>query len=255
MSVLLAVAKGLIRERGRRASSWVLLGLMVFSGYSFLRSTGRVYDARGIYTSGYVGATVAQGSAWLFAILGFFLTRGSIENDRRSHVGEILASTPLKRQTYLLGKLLGSVVYLSMLMLVVCSMAAVMQLLYREAPVQPFELAWPFLLFTLPVIVFASGLALFFEVVPGLRQWPGDVLFVLVLLLDVCKGLSGNSLMWAAMFLIWTHIRMRSVARHQIRCSPGQGRASPRRWTFWRILNSLPQTRCSSGRGCPLPGK
>lgn len=200
MGVLLAVARSLIRERGRRASSLVLLGLMVFTGYSFLRSTGRVYDARGIYTSGYVGTAVAQGSAWLFAILGFFLTRGSVEDDRRSHVGEILASTPLKRQTYFLGKLLGSVAYLCMLMLVVYSMAAVMQVLYREAPFQPFELAWPFLLFTLPVIVFASGLALFFEVVPGLRQWPGDVLFVLVLLLDVFKGLSGSSLMWAAMF-------------------------------------------------------
>jgi ABC-type Na+ efflux pump permease subunit len=112
-------------------------------------------------------------------ILGFFLIRGSIEDDRRSRIGEILASTPLKRLTYLMGKLLGSVVFLSMLGLVVVSMAAVLQALHREAPFQPFQLAWPFILFTLPAIVFVSGLALFFEVVPGLRQWPGDVLFVL----------------------------------------------------------------------------
>jgi hypothetical protein len=228
MSVLLAVARSLIRERGRRASSLVLLGLMVFSGYSFLRSTGRVYDARGIYTSGYVGATVAQGSTWLFAILGFFLTRGSVEDDRRNHVGEILASTPLKRPTYLLGKLVGSVAYLCMLTLVVCLMAAVMQLLYREAPFQPLELAWPFLLFTLPVIVFVSGLALFSEVVPGLRQWPGDVLFVLVLLLNVFKGLSGGSLMWAAIFsYLDTHPNaISSLAPDKVFFWPGPGKPS-----------------------------
>jgi hypothetical protein len=195
MSALLATAKALVRERGRRASSLVLLGLMVLSGYFFLPSTWRFFGARGIYTSGYLGTAVAQSSTWLFAILGFFLARGSVEDDRRSHVGEILASTPLKRLTYLLGKLLGSVAYLCVLMLVVCSMASVMQVLHREAPFQPFELAWPFALFTLPAIVFVSGLALFFEVVPGLRQWPGDVLFVLFLLrLDVLMELSGSSL-------------------------------------------------------------
>ena len=198
MGGLLAIAKSLIRNRGRRASPLVLLGLILFTGSSFFLGSMRFLDARGIYTSGYTGTAVGQRSTWLFAILGFFLTRGSIEDDRRSHVGEILASTPLKRQTYLLGKLLGSVAYLSMLMLVVCSMAAVMQVLYREAPFQPFELAWPFLLFTLPAIVFVSGLALFFEVVPGLRQWPGDILFVLFLLLNVLKGLSGGSLMRTA---------------------------------------------------------
>lgn len=195
MSVLLATAKALIRERGRRASSLVLLGLMVLIGYFFLPSTWRFFGARGIYTSGYLGTAVAERSTWLFTILGFFLTRGSIEDDRRSHVGEILASTPLKRLTYLLGKLLGSVAYLCMLMLVVCSMASVMQVLHGEAPFQPFELVWPFVLFTLPAIVFVSGLALFFEVVPGLRQWPGDVLFVLFLLrLDVLMELAGGSL-------------------------------------------------------------
>lgn len=198
MSGLLAIAKSLIRNHGRRASPLVLLGLILFTGSRFFLGSIRFFDARGIYTSGYTGTTVGQRSTWLFAILGFFLTRGSIEDDRRSHVGEILASTPLKRQTYLLGKLLGSVAYLSTLMLVVCSMAAVMQVLYREAPFQPFELTWPFLLFTLPVIVFVSGLALFFEVVPGLQQWPGDVLFVLFLPFDVLKGLSGGSLMQTA---------------------------------------------------------
>jgi hypothetical protein len=153
---------------------------MIFLGYYFPPSTWRSFGgARGLYTSGYIGGAVATRSALLFAILGFFLVRRSIEDDRRNGVGEILSSTPLKRVNYLLGKMLGIVGYLCLLMIILYTMTAVVQILHGEAPFQPLILAWPFLLFILPGIIFVSGLAQFLDVVPPLRKWPGDVLFMI----------------------------------------------------------------------------
>ena len=193
MNVSLAIAKALIFERSRRTSSLVLLVFMALSGYFFLPTTWRFFDARGIYTSAYVGSAVAERSTLIFAILGFFLVRGSIEYDRRSRIGEILASTPLKRLSYLLGKMLGTVAYLCMFMLIVASMAALMQVLSQEAIFQPFELLKPFLLGTFPVMVFVSGLALLFDSLPLLRSWPGDVIFILYLFRTLSFGdLSGG---------------------------------------------------------------
>ncbi len=200
MNAVLAIAKALVQERSRRGNSWVLLVLMAVSGYFFIPSTWQFFGARGIYTSGYVGAAIAMRSTFLLAILGFFLVRGSIEEDRRRRIGEILASTPLRRLSYLLGKMLGSIAYLCLPMLVVFLMAAVMQGLYGEAPLRPLELLWPFLLFTVPAVVYVSGLALLFEIVPILRYWPGDVLFILFLLSpDVNNELPGFSLHLAAL--------------------------------------------------------
>ena len=182
MIALLTTAKTLILEQGRRSSSLVLIGIMIFLGYYFPPSTWRSFGgARGLYTSGYIGGAVATRSALLFLILGFFLVRSSIENDRHSGVGEILASTPLKWVNYLLGKMLGIVVYLCMLMMILYTMTAVVQILHGEAPFQPLILAWPFLLFILPGIIFVSGLALFLDVVPLLRNWPGDVVFMITM--------------------------------------------------------------------------
>jgi hypothetical protein len=136
---------------------------------------------------------VATRSALLFLILGFFLVRSSIENDRHSGVGEILASTPLKWVNYLLGKMLGIVVYLCMLMMILYTMTAVVQILHGEAPFQPLILAWPFLLFILPGIIFVSGLALFLDVVPLLRNWPGDVVFMITMFqLSAIGQISGS---------------------------------------------------------------
>ncbi len=188
MIALLSTAKTLILEQGRRSSSLVLLGIMVFLGYYLRPSTWRSFGARGLYTSGYIGAAVATRSALLFLILGFFLVRSSIEDDRRSGVGEILASTPMKRLDYLLGKMLGIVGYICMLMMILYTMTAVVQILHGEAPFRPLILAWPFLLFILPEILFVSGLALFLDVVPLLRKWPGDVLFMITMFQLSARG-------------------------------------------------------------------
>ncbi len=199
MAVLSAVARALVQERGRRAGSWALLVLMVPLGLLLLHAGRRFYDARGLCTCGYLGAVIAQDSAAVVALLGFFATRGVVEEDRRNRVGEVLAATPLGRCTYVLGKLLGACILLSALMLTLYAMTAAAQVLRAEAPFRPLELAWPFLLLALPAAVFGAGLALAFDVLPGLRQWPGDVLFMLLLLLNAFRGLTGSALVGAAL--------------------------------------------------------
>lgn len=197
MKAILATAITLIKERFRRNST--LLFLLVHVVYFFLPfpASVRYRNARGLYTSGYAGAFTAERIHWIFALMAFHVIRSSIEEDRLSGMGELLASTPVKKATYLLGKLLGSFSYSCMLLVVVYLLALVSQVIRAEAPLRPVSLAWPFVLFTIPAIIFTTGIGLTMSIVPVVDQWPGDVLFVVVFLLNrnVAKRLSGSSIL------------------------------------------------------------
>ncbi len=195
MKAIFATAITLIKERFRRTST--LLFLFVHVVYFFLPfpASVRYRNARGLYTSGYAGAFTAMRSHWIFALMAFHVIRSSIEEDRLSGMGELLASTPVKKVTYLLGKLLGSFSYSCMLLIVVYLLALVSQVIRAEGPLRALSLAWPFVLFTIPAIVFTTGIGLTLSMVPLVDQWPGDVLFVVVFLLnrEVSRRLSGSS--------------------------------------------------------------
>jgi hypothetical protein len=111
------------------------------------------------------------------SLIGFYLVAGSVRRDAERGVGAILAATPLPSWAYLLGKLLAHAVYLH----VIAGMALVSGVLaflhHGEGPLRPLAFLLPFLLLLTPCLAFVAGLAVLFDVTPGLRGRGGLVVY------------------------------------------------------------------------------
>jgi hypothetical protein len=180
-------------ERVRRGQFLLTLGMMLLGGYLLVPPAGASYMVglhpvelntltyyRGVYNSAWVGTIVAAMSAWLLSLLGFYLVKGSIERDRETGVGQLIAACPLGRTLYIVGKWLSNVAVLVALVCTMALAAGAMQLIRGEQMhLQLVGLLSPFLWLTLPPLVLVAALAILFETVPGLRVGPGNAAYAL----------------------------------------------------------------------------
>ena len=97
--VVCASAQADFLERIRRYSFLFTLGLALYFGY--LAAVGklmlRVGEFRGIYNSAWIGALLAMVGSSFISLAGFYFVKNTIQRDRETRVGEILASTPLSK--------------------------------------------------------------------------------------------------------------------------------------------------------------
>ena len=110
-------------------------------------------------------------------LFGFYLVNDCIERDIRTGVGQIIATTPVSRAAYLVGKWISNFVVLFVLVLILAAAAAVMVLLKREAALDLGALLMPFLAVALPYMALIAALAVVFETVPWLRGAVGNVIY------------------------------------------------------------------------------
>jgi len=74
---------------------------------------------------------------FVLGLFGFYLVSDCIERDIRTGVGQIIATTPVRRATYLVGKWLSNLAVLSVLELILAAAAVIMVLLKRESGAGP----------------------------------------------------------------------------------------------------------------------
>jgi hypothetical protein len=178
-----AIAHADFLERTRRYSFLLALLFAVFLGYA--TATGRVFlnfdEYRGVYTSGWVGTLVAMVITCFLTLVGFYIVKNSIERDRSTGVGQILAATPLSKTAYAFGKFFSNFAVLSCMVGVLAMAALIMKLWNSEDPrINLWALLSPFLLLALPAIALTSVSALCFEVFPLLRGGLGNVAWFFV---------------------------------------------------------------------------
>ena len=171
-------------ERVRRNSFLVTLGLMVVAGYFFVPPADANYatmnlgDYRGVYNSAWVGMMNALLTIIFLSLFGFYLVKNAIGRDRRSGVGQIIATTPLQKTLYLLGKMLSNVCVLMAMAGVIAIAALAMQIIRAEdAHIDLWNLWSPTLLLVLPCVFLISGLAILFETIPWLRGGFGNFVY------------------------------------------------------------------------------
>jgi hypothetical protein len=178
-------------ERVRRYGFLLTLGAILLGGYLLVPPAGASYMVglhpvdlstytyyRGVYNSAWVGSIVAAMSAWLLSLLGFYLVKGSIERDRETAVGQLIAACPLSKVLYIVGKWLSNVAVLVAIVGTMALAAGAMQLIRgEEMRLQLVELLAPFLWLTLPPLVLVAALAVLFETVPALRGGPGNAVY------------------------------------------------------------------------------
>ena len=207
MGALLAIARADFQERVRRNSFLVLLATTVAAAYGFVpaRSAGYVTfsygSIGGVYNSAWMGTLVASLDMVVLSLLGFFVVRDAVERDERTGVGQILATTPMTRLQYTLGKFLSNVLVLGCAVAVTVGMAALMQEVRGEVRrLDVVELLLPFFLMVLPGLALVSALAVFFETFRPLHGAKGSLLYFFlwigVLTLPVAQAHSGHPKPW-----------------------------------------------------------
>jgi len=176
-----------VRERVRRHAFLVTFAFAVYAAYIFLPPNGARYrtfqvgEARGLYDSAWVGCTVALMTSAFLSLAGFYLVKNAIERDRRTGVGQVLATTRMTKPLYTLAKAVSNFLVLAALALAVAVCAIGMQILRAERlQVQPFEVLAPFAIATLPAMAVVAALAVLFEAVPWLRGGFGNVVYFFV---------------------------------------------------------------------------
>ena len=185
LRVLYHLARADFLERIRRTSFLLMLGLVVWIGY--LSASGQATISMmihyfGIVNSAWIGAVMTLTVSMFLSIVGFYIVKGSVSRDYETGVGQIMATTPLNRPLYMLGKWLSNFAVLGIMILIVLVEGIVMNLLADTAGFDLWALAAPLLLIALPCMALVAALAVLFESIHWLRGGLGNILYFFIYL-------------------------------------------------------------------------
>lgn len=186
--IIYHLARADFLERIRRYSFLVMLGLVVFLGYQVaignLALTLGQY--RGEFNSAWVGAMMSLNATFFIGWFGFYLVKGSVGRDRETGVGQIMATTPLTRSRYMLGKWLSNFAVL-LTMVAVLVLAGLMIQFWKGESVQVDFGAYlsPYVFIVLPLIALVAALAVLFEAVSFLQGGFGNIVYFFLFITSV----------------------------------------------------------------------
>ena len=184
-------------ERVRRYSFLVMLGLVLFLGYQAGIGNLNLWlgQYRGEYNSAWVGAMMALIGALFFGWFGFFLVKGSVARDRETGVGQIMATTPLTRSLYMLGKSLSNFAVLVAMVTVLALAGLAVQFWKGEnAQIELIVFLEPFFLIVLPLMALVAAIAVLFEAIPFLQGGFGNVVFFFAFILQMPLFIANDTL-------------------------------------------------------------
>jgi hypothetical protein len=174
-------------ERARRYSFLVTLGLTIFAAYVYVPPASADYltlglgNYRGAYNSAWVGGAVAVLCSALLSLPAFYLVKNAIERDEQTGVGQIIATTPLSKPLYTLGKASSNLVVLAVMVGVIALSAGAMQLIRAEVfRIDLWALLSPFVFCVLPSMAVIAALAVLCETIPWLRGTFGNVVYFIL---------------------------------------------------------------------------
>jgi len=194
--VLYQIARADFLERVRRYSFLVTLAFTLYAAFEVNRGNIVVTlgKYRGVYNSAWLGMLLSLTATSLITMVGFYVIKNTVERDRQTGVGQILAATPIGRVSYLAGKALSNLAVVGVIAGILLCAAFAMQLWRREAAgIEVWQLVGPFLLLTLPALAFLSAVAVLFECVPGLKGGFGNVLFFFLWVSFLAAGIQTHA--------------------------------------------------------------
>jgi hypothetical protein len=203
--ILYHLARADFYERTRRYSFLVMLGLVLWIAYvvasgQFRMSVAPKYG--GVIDSAWVGMTMAITTSMVLGLVGFYIVKGSVARDYATGVGQIMATTPMSRLVYMLGKWLSNYAVLGITIVIVALAGIVMNLLFGSGDLDIVALVGPLVLIGLPLLALVAALAVLFESVAWLRGGLGNVVYAVLFLILISStivpaamgtpGLRGN---------------------------------------------------------------
>lgn len=178
--ILYHLARADFLERTRRYSFLIMLGLVMWLGY--LSASGQMRmrvppDYTGVINSAWVGATMTVTVSLLLGWVGFYIVKGSVSRDYETGVGQIMATTPLSRPLYMLGKWLSNFTVLGIAVVIMLIEGILMNLLLGTHDLNLLALAAPLVVIALPGAALIAAFAVLFESLGWLRGGLGNVIY------------------------------------------------------------------------------
>ena len=191
-----AIARADFLERVRRYGFLLTLAFALYLGY--LATTGklmlRVGNMRGIFNSAWIGGLLSLIASTFISLAGFYIVKNTIERDRESGVGQIIAATPVSKFSYVLGKMVSNFTVLGLMVVTLAASGIVMQLVRGEdRHIELWKLLAPFLLLALPAMAVVAALAVLFEAIPFLRGGLGNIVYLCVWMAGLSLPLAANA--------------------------------------------------------------
>jgi hypothetical protein len=167
-------------ERVRRYSFLLTLGFSVYLAYAVYAGqiTLQLDKFRGVDNSAWLGSVIGLvASVWL-SLVGFYIVKNSIERDRQTRVGQILATTPISKSFYTLSKAMSNFAVLASMVFVLAFAALAIHLFHRtDSHIDLVALFSPIFIFGLSAVAVTAALAVLFESLPVLRGGVGNILY------------------------------------------------------------------------------
>lgn len=195
--IIYHLARADFLERVRRYSFLVMLGLVIFLGYQ--TAIGNLAlelgQYRGEFNSAWVGAMMSLIGTLFIGWFGFYMVKGSVARDRETGVGQIMATTPLTRPLYLLGKWLSNFLVLMAMVVVLALAGIVIQLLQGEnTQINLPAFLDPFFFLVMPLMALVAAVAVLFETIPLLQGGFGNVVYFFAFIMFVPLFMENNTL-------------------------------------------------------------
>jgi hypothetical protein len=188
LRILHHLARADFLERIRRYSFLIMLGLVVWIGYLSASGQFRMLvspDKVGIVNSAWAGGIMTVTVTTTLGLVGFYIVKGSVNRDYTTGVGQIMATTPLSRPLYMLGKWLSNFAVLGLAILILLLEGIVMNLLAGTAGFNLAALAAPLVIIALPCVGLVTAVAVLFESVSWLRGGLGNVVYFFVFIVAI----------------------------------------------------------------------
>jgi len=194
LRILYHMARADFLERTRRYSFLVMLGLVLWLGYLSASGQFRMRvppDYLGVINSAWVGATMTITVTLLLGWVGFYLVKGSVSRDYETGVGQIMATTPLSRPLYTVGKWFSNFAVLGLMILILLGVGIAMNLLAGTAEFDLWALTAPLLFIALPCMAIVAAVAVLFETIAWLRGGLGNILYFFIFIFAMVASAEG----------------------------------------------------------------
>ncbi|KAA3644855.1 MAG: hypothetical protein DWQ07_15750 [Chloroflexi bacterium] len=192
------LAKADFLERIRRSSFLVVVAIIVYIGYLYVPPPDANYltlamgPYRGVYNSAWIGTMFGFLVGMIAPLFLFYLIKNTITRDERTRVGQVIATTPISKASYLFGKWLSNLAVLCLVLLILTMMAGVMQLIRAEdMQVNLIKLAMPIWMIGFPVMGAVAALAVLFESVGFLKGGFGNVVYYMLFMFGLVFVMEG----------------------------------------------------------------
>lgn len=178
--IIYHLARADFLERVRRYSFLVMLALVALLGYQTAIGNVRLQlgQYRGEFNSAWIGGMMSIITTFFLGWFGFYLVKGPVARDRETGVGQIMATTPMSRPFYMLGKWISNFAVLMAMIVILVGFGLVIQLLSGESTqIDLRAYLSPFVFIVMPLMAMVAAVAVLFEAIPFLSGGFGNLVY------------------------------------------------------------------------------